>query len=219
MSKLIEHLKSFNRKERSILLEKALGSTTFQLSDKFRDELKGCLDPDIPDIPVCAYVAMDYHIGWIQMAVHLEKHGEVQKSLIPIKEVPEVNDNQQDVDLLVAFKENSVTHLVFIEAKADTSWDYEQLDSKVKRLTRISDSDHLRLHLVLMSPKRPDVAKHVCISEWPDWTRGKDVRHMPLDLAPHLHKITRWDGDNDRQSKDGKFYKIHRVGRRRKGNP
>ena len=219
MSKLIEHLKSFNRKERSILLEKALGSTTFQLSDKFRDELKECLDLDIP---VYAYVAMDYHIGWIQMAVYLEKHGEVSKSLIPIKEVPGVNDNQRDVDLLVAFTENAVTHLILIEAKADMSWDYEQLRDKVNKLKesvhpqQLADptsasASTLELRLVLMSPKLPDVgkSKYIDVSKWADWMKKEDdsLYHMQLDLDKALRKITRCDCKRN-DNKDGQYYKI-----------
>ena len=213
MSKLIEHLKSFNRKERSILLEKALGSTTFQLSDKFRDELKECLDLDIP---VYAYVAMDYHIGWIQMAIYLDC-AEVSEQPIPSGEgIEGVNDNQQDVDLLVAFTENSVTHLVLVEAKADTSWDYEQLDSKVKRLKSISpDPTRLKLHFVLMSPKRPNLgrSKHICISEWPDWMkRDGDFNHMRLDLAPCLRKITRCNNDKKMTpDRDGQYYRIDPI--------
>ena len=207
---LIEHLKSFNRKERFILLQEALGPKTFQLSPEFGKKLARCLNLKF-EIPSSAYVAMDYHIGWIQMAVHL-KNRKIP-NLIPVKEVEGINSNPQDVDLLVAFRMNSVTHLIFVEAKADTSWDYKQLDSKVMRLKSISDCDHLKLHLVLMSPKPPNVAKsqNVCISEWPDWTKGKDVRHMPLCLAPCLHKITRWNDNMGRQSKSGTSYKIHPI--------
>ena len=213
MSKLIEHLKSFNRKERSILLEKALGSTTFLLSDKFRDELKKCLNIDIP---VCSYVAMDYHIGWIQMAIYLAKCGDMPQGLIPTTKVPGVNDNQRDVDLLVAFTENSVTHLVLIEAKADMSWDHKQLSAKVDKLKESVCPQHgskirLKLHLVLMSPKPPDFKRstHIRVGEWPDWMKKKDgsFYHMPLHLASHLRKITRCDaGENDNE--EGDYYKI-----------
>ena len=215
MSGLIEYLKSFNRKERFILLERALGQDTFQLSDDFRKELACCLDLGF-EIPVGAYVAMDYHIGWIQMAVYLENNGEVQRSHIPITAVPGVNDNQRDVDLLVAFTENSVTHLILIEAKADTSWDYKQLRDKVRKLKEsifpgAVGKTKLRLHFVLVSPKRLGKPKHI---NWADWMeKNGEVNHIPLCLAPNLHKITRW---KEKESKlpRGKyqFYKIERIG-------
>ncbi len=201
MSNLIELLKSFNRKERFILLEKALD--TFRLSDDFRKELGDHLGLEIPD---CAYVAMDYHIGWIQMAVYLENNGEVQRNCIPITEkIIGINDNQQDVDLLVAFTEESVTHLVLIEAKADTPWDYGQLDGKVKRLQSIPQSDTLKLYFVLMSPRPlPDPNR----IEWEAWMK-KDghIPYIQLPLPSNLCKITRW---NKRELPKGEYeyYKI-----------
>ena len=39
MSTLIEHLRSFNRKERFILLRRTLGRDTFQLDGSFRERL------------------------------------------------------------------------------------------------------------------------------------------------------------------------------------
>ena len=54
MSALIEHLRSFNRKERFILLREALGSDT--LGDAFRRRLGDCIG--VP-VPADAFVAMD----------------------------------------------------------------------------------------------------------------------------------------------------------------
>ena len=203
MSKLIKYLKSFNRKERFILLEKALD--TFRLSDDFRKELGDHLGLAIPD---SAYVAMDYQIGWIQMAVYLENNGEVQKDCIPItEEIKGINDNPQDVDLLVAFTEKSVTHLVLIEAKADTPWNYGQLNSKVKRLQSVSPSDTLKLYFVLMSPSRlPDPSR----IEWTAWMKKDgDIPYIPLPLPSNLCKITRW---NKKKMPKGEYeyYKIER---------
>ena len=215
MSKLIEHLQTFNRKERFILLEEALGSCTFRLHDDFRKKLAKCLSLKF-EIPACAYVAMDYHIGWIQMAVHL-KDREIPNSPIPIKGVEGINDNQQDVDLLVAFTADSATHLVLVEAKADTPWDYAQLKSKVERLQSISPSNTLELHFVLVSPNSIGKSQHVCISEWPRWMKNRDggINHMCLELAPCLRKITRCDGEDDKsKNKDGKYYRFDRVSSR-----
>ncbi|MDE2668487.1 MAG: hypothetical protein OXI51_02405 [Chloroflexota bacterium] len=69
MATLIEHLESFNRKERFILLKEALGEGTFRLDAGFRDTLGAAVDVTIPPN---AFVAMDYHLDWIQMALHLD---------------------------------------------------------------------------------------------------------------------------------------------------
>ena len=205
MSKLIKYLKSFNRKERFILLEKALD--TFRLSDDFRKELGAHLRLAIPD---CAYVAMDYHIGWIQMAVYLENNDAVQKNCIPItEEIKGINDNQQDVDLLVAFTEESVTHLVLIEAKADTPWNYGQLDDKVKRLQSVPQSDTLKLYFVLMSPKPLPDPNRIERTTW--MKEDGDIPYIRLPLPSNLCKITRW---NKKKMPKGEYeyYKIEPRG-------
>ena len=213
MSQLIEHLKSFNRKERFILLEKVLRRNTFRLSDNFRKELSDCLELGF-EIPDCAYVAMDYHIDWIKMAVYLAKNPESKGTVIRSeKGIEGINENQQDVDLLVAFTRGSATHLVLIEAKADTSWNYKQLRDKCNELKEsISPTaTTLELHLVLMSPKLPHVekSKYINISEWPCWMKKEDgsFNFMQLDLPQGLRKITRCDGERN-DDENGEYYKI-----------
>ena len=66
MSDLIHHLRSFNRKERFILLSDALGRDT--LGDAFRERLGEAIGVAVPDD---ALVAMDYHLDWLQMALYL----------------------------------------------------------------------------------------------------------------------------------------------------
>ena len=215
MSELIKHLISFNRKERFILLEEALGSKTFQLSPEFGKKLACCLDLKF-EIPSSAYVAMDYHIGWIQMAIYLDSHPDVPIDCIPIEVIQGVNNNQQDVDLLVAFADNSDTHLVFIEAKADTPWDYKQLGSKVSRLQGILPSKTLKPHFVLISPSSVGESKHINVSEWPDWMKRTDSspNYMQLKLASHLRKITRY-GHKGHDRKQWKYYRIDSIDKSR----
>ena len=67
MSRIIKHLKSFNRKERFILLKRALGPEAFRLDCEFRKELGDEIGVPIPD---CAFVAMDYHLDWLQVAMY-----------------------------------------------------------------------------------------------------------------------------------------------------
>ena len=58
---LIDHLKSFNRRERFILLHRALDfeGQSFRLGADFRRELTSCIGCNIP---TDAFVAMDYHL-------------------------------------------------------------------------------------------------------------------------------------------------------------
>lgn len=70
----IDYLQLLNRKERLHLLREALGETTFRLDERFRTRLQSCLR-DSPrgavSIPPDAFVAMDYHLDWIAMALRL----------------------------------------------------------------------------------------------------------------------------------------------------
>lgn len=70
MPNVIDHLKSFNRKERFLLLCEALGfdSQTFCLHEDFVEKLSGCIGHQVPSN---AYVVMDYHLDWLQMALYL----------------------------------------------------------------------------------------------------------------------------------------------------
>lgn len=139
MSTLIKHLRSLNRKERFILLNEALGANTFRLENGFRDRLGGLIKTAVPPD---AFVAMDYHLDWIQMAIYLLGNPPPPgvERFIPKRNLSEqFNENQEDVDLLVAFPGDATTHLVMIEAKAETGWDRGQLRSKATRLRRIFD--------------------------------------------------------------------------------
>lgn len=161
MSRLIEHLRSFNRKERFILLEKALGSHTFRLSDKFRDELKECLGLDFP-IPSGAYVAMDYHLDWLHVAVHLRKRElpppNCKLELFDSSKRKIIKGTQEDVDLLVAFERADLHHILLVEAKGDTPWREDQLTSKSKRLRVIfDDAPDISPHFVMVSPQAPRI--------------------------------------------------------------
>ena len=144
----IDRLKSFNRKERFILLHHVLGyeGESFRLGGGFREELALKLKEKIPDN---AFVAMDYHIDWLRMAVSPVTGIVRNKGL--------VCGNQEDIDLLVVFETGGKTHVVLVEAKGDTSWSNEQLKSKAARFRRVfgescNGKDELQRHFVLMSP-------------------------------------------------------------------
>ena len=139
MLNLIEHLRSFNRKERFILLTEALGRE--RLGEDFRRRLGEAIGMTIP---ADAYVAMDYHLDWLQMALHLADNPPPKE---PIRNDDLVTGNQEDSDLLVAFDHELTTHIVLIEAKVETGWTNKQLNSKAERLSRIFGEGRPGVHL------------------------------------------------------------------------
>lgn len=208
-SKVIDYLKRFNRKERFILLSHVLGQQAgeaFRLNPEFRKALACKLGLAIPGD---AFVAMDYHLDWIQMALHLaDQRAEDVGAIVP-------NDNRlisakpTDVDLLVAFVEEGTlnTRLLLIEAKADTSWTNKQLEPKANRLSDVFGKttyggEVVKPHLVLMSPRESVGIK---TEGWPPWmmAEGNDTVHwLELPLRDDLLKVTRCDREG-RSNKDG----------------
>ena len=66
---------------------------------------------------------MDFHLDWIEMSVYLAARGVIpDKTPFRNEHFPKINQNQKDVDLLVAFEGDDTgetrTHMVLIEAKA-----------------------------------------------------------------------------------------------------
>ncbi len=203
MSTLIEHLRSFNRKERFILLREALGSDT--VGDAFRRRLGDSIGKAVPDD---AFVAMDYHLDWLQMALYLAA------TPSPPERIPNdqlVSGNQEDADLLVAFNGDSTTHVVLIEAKVEANWTNRQLNSKAGRLSRIFGKARPGVHLatphcVLASPEPPPPG--ISTAEWPEWMkpRGEPV-WMELERPAGLKKPTRCTA-RGRTSRRGRFVRI-----------
>lgn len=209
MSDLIKHLRSLNRKERFILLSEALGRDT--LSDAFRERLGEAIGVTVPDD---AFVAMDYHLDWLQMALYLARTPNPPDP-IPKRDVigssrQDFNQNQMDVDLLVAFDEGSRTRLVLIEAKMETGWTNDQMSKKADRLHAMFD-EHSDRSLadpcfLLLSPRRPQQLR---VDTWPPWmTRGGEPIWMELARPAGLRKVTRCEPDG-RASATGDFLQIN----------
>lgn len=209
MSTIIEHLKFFNRKERFILLHEVLGyeSQTFRLGSVFREKLGTRLGLTVPRD---SFVAMDYHLDWIQMALCLSDKSSEDKV---IYNDGIVDGNQRDVDLLIAFADGKTTHLVLLEAKGDTGWTNSQLKEKAKRFSRIFDegspgTSAVEPHFVMMSPKESHGLKTV---GWPDWMKpnGKPL-WLCLELPHGLRKVTRCSRDG-RNDANGTHVKLERL--------
>ena len=204
MSDLIRNLRSFNRKERCILLREALGADTFSLDNDFRKRLGNLLE--LP-IPADALVVMDYHLDWIQMALYLAATPSLPS---PIPNDDLFKANQEDVDLLVAFDSSATTHLVLVEAKMETGWTNSQLCSKAQRLHRIFGTDRpgadlATPHFVLASPKQ---SERVLTDTWPQWMAPNGVAlWMELPRPAGLREVTRCTEDG-RVSASGGFLRI-----------
>lgn len=222
--RLIDNLKAFNRKERFILLHKALGFSdqSFRLGDAFRAELSECLKVDVPSN---AFVAMDYHFDWLQMAMYLTVNPR-PRGLVSNPGEDLVVGNQEDIDLLIAFEKWTKTHLVLVEAKGDTAWSNDQLQSKVDRLQRIFAKGRpgrgaVIPHFVMMSPKESDNEKLKAILEGLD-EAADSTNWLPLPLPNGLVKPTRCDRQGE-SSAGGHHIRLdvvsptwlatHRVGR------
>lgn len=221
---LINNLKAFNRKERFILLHEVLGFSgqSFRLSEVFRAELSERLKIGIP---TDHFVAMDYHLDWLQLAMYLTAYPQ-HNGLISNLDNDLVYGSQRDIDLLIVFDgkvKGAKTHLVLVEAKGDTAWRNDQLQPKAERLQRIFADGRPGRHLVdpcfvMMSPKE---SKNEKLKKT---VAGMGVRTIwfPLPLPYGLVKPTRCDLEGKSNAKGGHIRldtvsptwpRTHRVGR------
>lgn len=213
----IDYLRLLNRKERFHLLREALGETTFRLDERFRTRLQSCLR-DSPrgavSIPPDAFVAMDYHLDWVGMALRLAGDRSIRARRDRIANDGLVSGTQQDVDLLVAFPDGPTTHLVMIEAKGDTHWRNEQLDRKAERLKRIFSGarpwrESVAPHFILMSPTRP---MSLTKKGWPSWmTPNGEPLWLCLSLPDELVKVTRHDPERGRRPESYRYLSVDRI--------
>ena len=196
MSSVIEFLKAFNRKERFFLVADALGKPDFELSPEFKQKLERALGLRVPND---AFVAMDYHLSWIYAAVVLGAEAiDLVASLGTVRENSEglIRGNQEDVDLLVAYEDDQVTHLVVVEAKGVTGWTNGQMTSKATRLGLIFGQDGSRYpsiapHFIITSPWR---ARDLRPAEWPKWMAPDSIiPWMPLPVRSGLLRPGRTD--------------------------
>jgi len=204
---LLSLLKRLNAKERFFLVGKALGNESFRLCEEFRAELGNRIGQPVP---ADAFCAMDYHLDWIHAALMARQHG-----IGPQHSNADglIQATQEDVDLLVAFERDGITHMILIEAKAATSWTNEQARHKAERLGKIFGGladkwPGVRPHFVLMSPKS---SRGLDTKEWPRWTVDADGNPLWIELPipSDLLKVSRWDAPIDgKADKNGAYWKI-----------
>jgi hypothetical protein len=189
MQNLIEHLKDFNSKERFFLVGKILGNPSFTLASEFREKLSELLK--IP-IPADALSAMDFHIDWLYASLNLAKDNDLTK--IYPNENKFIKAQQEDIDWLIAFKDQSEYHLVLIEAKGVTGWTNKQMTSKASRFGDIFGKQGngwpgVVPHFVIMSPSQP---QGLLAEKWPQWMApsGK-IMWLELLIPEYLKRVYR----------------------------
>lgn len=150
----------------------------FELHSDFRENVARCIG--LTNIPDKVFCATDYHLDWIEAALHLletDPTGDPPQIKIPSERF---NQNQQDVDLLIAFPDQSnpdITHVVLVEAKAYGYWNSEQLREKTERLGEIFGTEGqkcsvVRPYFVLLTNEIPVRITDDDVEKWPRWMKN-----------------------------------------------
>ncbi|MFQ2415155.1 hypothetical protein ACK31E_19085 [Aeromonas caviae] len=201
-NKLIENLKSFNRKERFYLVGQMLGNPEFRMDDKQLDKISALIGIKIPRE---YFSAMDYHLDWIYTSLFLtQEHDErpfPRNFIDNNKKIDlQISGTQEDVDFLLAFVDHeNITHIVMIEAKGDSYFSNSQLDSKNKRFKAIFGDEttwpNVRPHFIICSPKKP---QKINVEE-PAYFIFKNSKlpWLELDMGEGKNKITRCDDEGE----------------------
>jgi hypothetical protein len=205
MQNLIETLKDFKSKERFFLAGQILGNPDFTLSSEFREKLSGILE--IP-VPAQAFSAMDYHLDWLYAGLNLAKDGN-PADIYPNGDAV-IKGQQEDLDWLIAFREQNEYHLVLIEAKGVTGWTNRQMISKANRLGEIFGRQGnawpgIVPHFVIMSPRLP---QRLMLEQWPDWMapEGK-IKWLELAVPERLIQVYRCD-EHGQINQAGRSWKV-----------
>ena len=219
MSSLINLLRSLDRKERFAVLRETLGldADKPRFDRGFRKRLEACIGASVPEN---AFLAMDYHLDWIELALHLMGRPDVGHGYrFENPNLKAINHSQQDIDLLVAFpaegRVGSVTHLVLIEAKAYLHWTNKQLREKARRLRGMFGEEGTNWelvvpHFVMMTERKSD---KISSSEWPGWMKRHDEPPWLLYDLPPRYEVMRCTGTG-RRSKKGRSLQLRAVPRR-----
>lgn len=204
---LISLLKYFNRKERFFLVGQALGNKEFRISEDFRKIISDKIGLEIPPD---AFAAMDYHLDWIYASLYCADKGTTE--FIADNPNLKLNSNQEDVDFIIAFNKNGVSHIVLIEAKAESGWTNSQFLSKAERLKFVFGGDKflwndVKPYFFITSLRKPVNLK---IDALPTYLkRSMDDIWFKLDIPDNLIKITRCD-EVGRASITGNKWKVER---------
>lgn len=208
MLRLLDHLASFNRKERFYVVGAALGNPTFRLCSAFRRRLEQALGIAVP---ADAFVAMDYHLDWLHAALALAA-GTIEGGVHPNRDRG-VRGTQEDVDLLIAFDRGRLTHVLMVEAKVEGRWSNAQMLSKARRLAALFGVDgarsaRVRPHFVLMSPRSPRL---LATDGWPRWMAPRgSATWIRLDVPRGLRRVERCNIRGDADARGSCFHVVRR---------
>lgn len=216
MPDLINILESFNRKERFFLVAQALGNPKFELSTGFREKLGkevGLTEQGI-EIPADAFAAMDYHLNWVHASLVLAHYGEEgsqgeitlsdERGISLLHKEGAIKSNQQDVDLLVAFRFGKNYHLIFVEVKGydtDGLADFDsgnQLGVKAGRLNTILNPDNTSYS---------DVTPYFCLMSGKERTNAEWGKWLKLTL-PKERLVVKYDASVRKVRKGAKSEQI-----------
>ena len=203
---VIELLSCFNAKERFFLIGFALDNRQFTLGDDFRSQLSMAVGLEVPRN---AFVAMDYHLDWLCAALYCNKLG--SDSVLNDRDENEIKGQQEDVDFLVAFENNQITHVILIEAKGFMNWSKNQMKSKASRLKTLFGADgkrwpHVVPHFVVTSPKKPPALD---VKDWPDWCKPSCPVYLELKIPSERYAVSRCD-ENGKNHKLGKKWIVRK---------
>lgn len=190
MKTLIENLRSFNSKERFFLIGHILGNKNFTPSQAFKKNIEDSLRLKIPDE---LFAAIDYHLDWLYASLYLTFNGNGESQIVSNSDRM-IKAQQEDIDFIIAFPEDTSCHIILVEAKGVTGWTNKQMNSKAMRFEEIFGSDGKRWpgvypHFLLLSPRR---SEHLNITKWPSWmTINGKVPWVELPIPNRLKKVTR----------------------------
>ena len=225
MADLIDILESFNRKERFFLISHALNGRQdepkFTLSENFRRELGGKMEVCIPKDPEKVFVGMDYHLDWVAASIakwEAVKAGKANESVFLNPgngNKRDIRGNQEDIDLLVAFKREGHYHLILVEAKAYegygyASFDRGQLESKADRLVKVFGNTGRKCpgvtaYFCLLSHSHPQPRSDYALP----WHKD---RWMPVSLQPKdTRRIVERCKENGEPDQNGDHFHIRSL--------
>jgi len=212
-------LSAFTRKERLFLFGFAGGGLdtaelhgpALRLDAAFRATLADVIGLDVP---AHAWASVDFHLSWIHGALQWQsgavRPGQIEN--LPLTsdggESAWITGSQEDVDLVVAWAEDDVTHLVLIEAKAYGAWSNSQATSKMGRVAAIRAAAPVgvEIRFAICSPSRP---QHLHTQSWPKWALASDGSPAWFRLpVPRLRLSTERCDDAGASSESGSRWHI-----------
>jgi hypothetical protein len=241
--RIIQRLHQFNRKERDHLMKFALCDEPAEpkVTVDFWRMISGNQGLQRPKIPSRFFIGMDYHLNWLFAALStaevaddcefLEKRFEnswglgqqFEKKIAgqknkngEFKDLVPIQGNQEDVDLLSAWvrnRDDSPLCITLVEAKLDSQWSTEQLDSKMQRIALIQtaayilDLGWIEWGCLLLSPTSAIKNESRNVEAYMQEEYPRMLREFCAESIPMPWKWESWNGT----SPDGGRLSVNRL--------